>query len=83
MSFLSIRKLPRDLEKALLQEAKRRKTTKTEIVLKALEDQFGLESHEKKRKKVRQFFGRMTQRQYESFKKATEGFSEIEEDLWR
>ena len=83
MSTLSIRKLPKDLEKALLQEAKIKKTTKTKIVLQALEEKFSLGSGEKKRQKIRRFFWRMTKKQYESFKKATEDFARIENDLWR
>lgn len=83
MSFLSLRKLPKNLEKALLKEARIKKTTKTEVVLRALEDRFGLSRQEKRRQKLGQFFGHMTKRQYECFKKATEDFSKIDEELWK
>ncbi len=83
MSSLSIRKIPRDVEKALRQEARSKKTTKTEIVLEALQEYFHLTSRERKRRNLRHFFGRMTKDQYRSFKTATEPFSEIESDLWK
>jgi len=83
MSSLSIRRLPKDIEKALREEARARKTTKTEIVLKALEERFHLGDRERRRRKLRNFFGRMTKGQYASFQKATEPFSQVEEDLWK
>lgn len=83
MSSLSIRKLPRDIEKALRQEAKVQKTTKTEVVLRALEERFHLGDRERQRQNLLKFFGRMTRDQYAAFKKATESFSEIEKDLWK
>lgn len=83
MSSLSIRKLPKEIERALRNEAKERKRTKTEIVLRALEERFRLGDRERKRQKLRRFFGRMTQDEFASFKKATAPFSEIEKDLWK
>ncbi len=83
MSSLSIRKLPKDIEKALREEAKARKLTKTEIVLKALEERFHLGDRERKRRRLREFFGRMTKDQYAEFQKTTEPFSQVEEDLWK
>lgn len=83
MSSLSIRKLPRDVEQALCRAAKAQKTTKTEIVLQALQERFQLGDRERKRRNLRGFFGRMTMDQYTDFKKTTEPFSEIERDLWK
>jgi hypothetical protein len=83
VSSLSIRKLPKDIEAALREEARARKTTKTEIVLKALEERFHLGDRERRRRRLRDFFGRMTKDQYASFQKATEPFSQVEEDLWK
>ncbi len=83
MSALSIRKLPKEIDKALREEARVRKITKTEIVLQALQERFHLGEFEMRRRGIRDFFGRMTKDQYASFKKATAPFSEIEEDLWK
>jgi hypothetical protein len=83
MSSLSIRKLPKDIEKALLEEARSRGTTKTEIVLKALEERFCLGDRERRGRRLRDFFGRMTRDQYAAFRRATEPFSQVEEDLWK
>lgn len=83
MSSFSIRKLPKDIEKALREEAKSSKTTKTEVVLKALEDRFHLGDRERRRRRLRDFFGRMTKDQYASFQRATEPFSQVEDDLWK
>ncbi len=83
MSSLSIRKLPKHIEKAVREEAKAKKITKTEIVLEALQERFHLSDKEQKRRKIRSFFGHMTKDQYAEFKKATEPFSEIEKELWR
>ena len=83
MSTLSLRQLPKELERALLREAKTKNKTKTEIVISALENQFGLSPVKKKREQIRKFFGKMSARDYESFKKATRDFSSIEEDLWK
>lgn len=83
MSSLSIRKLPPDLEKALRKEAKRQRKTKTGIVIQALESAFHLAPSQERRRKVRDFFGKMSPDEYQAFKKATEEFSRIEEDLWK
>lgn len=83
MRSLSIRKLPGDIDAALHRAAKAQRTTKTEIVLQALQERFQLGDRERKRRNLRGFFGRMTTDQYADFKKATEPFSEIEKDLWK
>jgi hypothetical protein len=83
MSALSIRKLPKEIEAALREEARSRKTTRTEIVLEALKERFHLTDLEQKGRKIRSFFGKMTRDQFEAFRKATEGFSQIDEELWK
>lgn len=82
MSSLSLRALPRELEKALLHEAKKEGKTKSEIVIEALESRLHLDSRLKKGRKLRQFFGKMSLEEFEAFKLATEDFSKIESDLW-
>lgn len=83
MSALSIRKLPKEIDRALREEARARKTTRTEIVLDALKDRFHLSDQERKSRKIRSFFGKMTREQLDSFQKATEGFSLIDEEMWK
>jgi hypothetical protein len=83
VSALSIRKLPREIEEALLREARQKGKTKTEVVLEALEEKFHLGHAVKRREGLRAFFGKMSQGEYEEFLKATEDFSKVESDLWR
>lgn len=82
MSSLSIRKLPRKVEKALVREAKKEGKTKTEIVLEALEKRFGLSHESRRREKIRQFFGKMSPEDLKKFQEAIRPFSEIEKELW-
>ena len=83
MSALSIRKLPKEIDDALRQEARARKTTRTEIVLEALKDRFHLSDQEQKSRRLRSFFGKMTREQFDRFQKATEGFAKVDEEMWR
>ena len=53
MSTLSIRSLPRDVERLLVREARREGKTKTEIVLQALKERFGLTARTKRRAELR------------------------------
>jgi ribosomal protein L44E len=82
MSALSIRKLPKEIDQALQREARARNTTRTEIVLEALKERFHLSDQERKGRRLRSFFGKMTRPQLEAFQKATEGFSKIDPDMW-
>lgn len=82
MSALSIRNLPRDLEKSLIREARRAGKTKTEITLEALRERLGLTDQSRKRAELRQFFGRMSEHEFQRFREATKPFSEIEPELW-
>jgi hypothetical protein len=60
MAHLSIRKLPDSINQALQREAAKKRTTKTEIVLNALNDFFNLTGKSKKKHRdVRGFFGKM------------------------
>lgn len=83
MSALSIRKLPRLLAVAIEREARRQGRTKTEITLEALAAYFHLNRPHQRTQRLRQFFGRWTPEEYRAFKKATEPFDAVEEDLWR
>ena len=83
MSVLSIRNLPVDVEAALVKEAKRRRATKTQIVIEALQRVFGLGAEAKRRKKIREFFGKMTREEYRSFQEVTHDFSQPDEDIWK
>lgn len=83
MSVLSIRNLPKEVEKALVREAKSRGRTKTDIVIEALRKKFHLDPLSAKRKTLRSFFGQMSAHEWDEFKKITGGFSEIDEELWK
>lgn len=79
---LSIRKLPPELEKAIQQEVKRHRTTKTKVVLRALKEAFHLERPSKVQRDIRHFFGKMTREEYQEFQKYTRDFSTVDEDMW-
>ncbi len=83
MSVLSIRNLPKEVEKALIRESKSRGRTKTDIVIEALRKKFHLEPLLAKRKTLRSFFGKMSSGEWEQFQKNTAGFSEVDEELWK
>lgn len=83
MSTLSIRKLPKALERAVVGEAKKQGKTKTAVVIDALEAKFHLGRAQRKGKELRGFFGKMTRGEFEAFKSVTGDFSKIEEDLWK
>lgn len=81
MSYLSVRKIPREVERAILREARARGVTKTEIVVEALEEKFHVGENRKKRN-LRQFFGKMTPREFKEFQEITSDFEKIDEALW-
>lgn len=81
---LSIRNLPLNLEKAIQKEAKKNNTTKTEVVLTALNSFFNLDQKPKRvQRDIRSFFGQMTLKDYQEFQKQTQDFSSIDEEMWR
>jgi len=84
MTTLSIRKLPLELEKAIQREAKKRKTSKTKVVIDALKDAFHLEkSSPKVKRDIRSFFGKMTPQEMTEFKKQTADFSKVDQEIWK
>lgn len=81
---LSVRKIPPELEKAIQQEAKRRKTTKTAVVLMALKEAFHLEKASPKvQRDIRKFFGKMTPQEYQEFQENTRDLSAIDSEMWK
>ena len=81
---LSIRKMPPELEKAIQREATRRKTTKTEVVLRALRVAFHLEKPPAKvQRDIRKFFGKMTAQEYQEFQNHTGDFSVTDAEMWK
>lgn len=82
MSTLSIRKLPKEIEKAIVNEAKKRGKTRTDIVIEALQKKYHLEPLREKRQALHQFFGKMTSREYREFLSATQPLREIDGEMW-
>jgi hypothetical protein len=80
---LSIRKLPPELEKAIQDEVKKRKTTRTEVVLKALEEVFRVQKPAKVQRDIRGFFGKMTPKEYEELQKHIGDFSTVDAEMWK
>ena len=88
MSYLSIRKLPPELNQAILQEVQKRQTTKSKVVIEALKQVFHLSGPPsiKVLRNTRGFFGKMSQKEYQEFQKLQKGFSVIsviEEEMWK
>ena len=84
MGYLSIRNLPLDLEKAIQQEVKKRKTSKSQVIIDALKEVFKLKKTSSKiQRNIRIFFGKMTPQEYKEFLKLTDEFSKIEEEMWK
>lgn len=82
MSTLSIRKIPEEIEKALIREAKKTNKTKTDIVIEALRQKFHMEPKSVRRQSLRAFFGKMTKKEYDKFKTVTQPFGEIDREMW-
>jgi hypothetical protein len=83
MANLSIRNLPPELEKAIQREAKKRETTKTEVVLGTLMEAFNLKKSIKARREVRSFFGKMTKQEYMDLRRHISDFSAVDDEMWK
>ena len=83
MSTLSIRSLPQKVEEALARELKKSGKNKTQIVIAALEAFFHLKPQKDRRRKIRNFFGKMSTKEFSNFQKATQDFEKIDESLWK
>lgn len=83
MSVLSIRSMPKFLEKAIVQEAKKSGKTKTEIVLEALMQKFKKDPLEERNKKLREWAGQLSQEDYEEFQKNIQFYSKVDEEMWK
>ncbi len=84
VSYLSVRNLPIDVERAIEREAKKRNSTKTEVVISALRSVFSEPvKNSPVRRDVRSFFGKMSKRELSAFQKATHAFGTIDEADWK
>lgn len=83
MSTLSIRKMPKEIEKAIMSDVKKRNKTKTDIVIEALQQKYHLEPLITKQENLRKFFGKMTSKEYQEFLAATHPFQTIDQEMWK
>ncbi len=83
MSALSVRSLPKKVEQALAKELKKSGKTKSQIVIQALEQFFHLDPKETRRKKIRRFFGKMSEEDFTALQKANKDFENIDQSLWK
>ncbi len=83
MSHLSIRTLPIEIEKALKAEAKQCGKSKSQIVIEALAEKFGLHSKNKKKAQLQAFSGKLSQDDFEALQKAVQDFESIDPSLWK
>jgi hypothetical protein len=82
MSNLSIRKLPKEVEAALLKRAASQRKTKSQLVIEALTSYLGLETTESTYQKLKSFFGYMSKKDFDEFANQTRHFGEIDKDMW-
>ena len=83
MAHLSVRELPLELDQALRKEANKRNSSKTEVVLEALKVFFNLAPKKKSPRNLKNFFGKMTKKEFKEFQKVTSDLNNIEENLWK
>jgi hypothetical protein len=84
MSYLSIRNVPLAIEKAIAREAKKHNTTKTEVVVNALElVLLGKPRRSVVRRDIRSFFGQLSREEFLEFEKATKVFGKIDPADWQ
>ncbi len=83
MSQLSLRKLPVEIEKFITTESHRRHITKTQVVIEALRKVIHEPALTEKKRDIRGFFGKMSQREYQAFRRKTQAFEKIEKELWK
>lgn len=83
MSTLSIRKMPKEIEKAIIRDVKKRNKTKTDIVIEALQQKYHLEPLATKHENLRKFFGKMTSKEYKEFLVVTEPLREVDQEMWK
>jgi hypothetical protein len=84
MSNLSIRNLPPEVERAIAREARKHNTTKTEIVVNALQLAFlGKPKKPRVRRDIRGFFGHLSKADFAAFEKATSAFGKIDPADWQ
>ena len=83
MSVLSIRSLPKEIEKAILEQAKKNKQTKTQVVIDLLRKQLGLDEKSQRKQKLLKFFGKMNKEDWKSFDESQKKFSQVDKEMWR
>lgn len=83
MSSLSVRKLPKELEKALNKEAKRSGKSKSDIVIHALELLLHIGCKQERKDKIHAFFGKMSSKEYQNFCERVSVFSQIDNEMWK
>ena len=83
MSVLSIRSLPKEIEKAILEQAKKNKQTKTQVVIDLLRKQLGLDEKSQRKQKLLKFFGKMNKEDWKAFDESQKMFSQVDKEMWR
>ncbi len=81
--YLSLRSLPPYLEQKILTEAKHHHTSKSRIVIDALQEIFKLQPSKKRRPKVRHFFGHMNQEDLRALEKSFKEQRSIDWEMWK
>jgi len=85
MSMLSIRSLPKEIEKALVMASKKTGASKSKIVKNALAQYFHLTEKNKRSKKLKKFFSTSSLTDVESKKlnAAMEIFNQVDKEFWK
>ncbi len=83
MNFLTIRKVPPDLARALEEEKRRRGVSLNRVVLELLRQALGLGFQEPARNGLEKLAGDWSQEELEDFETATAVFEKVDEEQWR
>ena len=83
MSYLTVRKIPADVDKALLKEKRRRGKSLNQTVIDLLRQALDLNWELPAGNGLEKLAGTWTQKDLDRFERATAVFEQIDEELWR
>jgi hypothetical protein len=82
MAYLSIRNVPDHLEREIRQEARRRRTTKTAVVLEYLERGARRRRSTRARSSLRAWAGKLGRRDLERVLQTSRAHRVVDDELW-
>jgi plasmid stability protein len=82
-NYLTIRKIPEDLDKALQHEKKRRGKSTNQTVIELLRQALNLEWTSKSANGLEKLAGSWSQKELDRFEKSVSVFEHVDEEHWR